>query len=85
MASLARLSAVLVVGRTFTNVAPCSPLDSPLIYVAMGWFQPELLTEESSVHWTLSGPRVPRSAFTLHEATRKLSQLRTIRHGPRHV
>jgi len=51
----------------------------------MGWSQPAYLAEEPSVRWTLPGPRVPRSAFTLHEATRELSQLCAIRHGSGHV
>lgn len=85
MASLAPLSAVLVVGRTFTNVAPGSPLHSPVVYVTMGWFQPEYLAKEPAVRRTVSGPRVPRSAFTLDEATRQLSQLCTVRHRSRLV
>jgi hypothetical protein len=51
----------------------------------MGWSQPAYPAEEPSVRWTLPRPRVPRSAFTLHEATRKLSQLCAIRHGSGYV
>lgn len=85
MAALPTVSAELVFGRTFTNVAPCSPLHSSVVHVTMGWFQPEYLAEEPSVRWTLAGPRVPRSAFTLYQATGNFSQLCAIRHGSGHV
>jgi hypothetical protein len=80
------MPAVSHIGETFTNVAPRSPLYSPIFHVTMGRFKREHHpAEEPSVCRPVSGPRVPRSAFTLREAARDLSELCPVGDGPGHV
>jgi hypothetical protein len=85
MPFLPSMPAVSHLGETFTNVAPRSPLYSPIFYVTMGWFKREHPAEEPSVCRPVSGPRVPRSAFTLCEAARSLSRLCPVGDGTGHV